>query len=58
MSTKHPHLPRPEHWEAVRLSWSSRHILAGSLLLGLLVLAAVLSAVLMVIAEGPANPIP
>ena len=53
-------LPRtdPEHREAVRLSWKSRHIPVGTILMGLLVLAGVLSAVFMVLAEGPANPMP
>lgn len=53
-------LPRkdPEHREAVRLSWKSRHIPVGSILMGLLVLAGVLSAIFMVLAEGPSNPMP
>jgi hypothetical protein len=53
-----PERARAEHREAGRLSWKSRHIPFGSLLVGGLVLAAVLSAIFMVIAEGPSNPIP
>jgi hypothetical protein len=57
MSSDH-HLPRPEHWEAVRLSWQSRHVPVGSLLLGALLLASVMSAVSMVWAYGPVNVMP
>jgi hypothetical protein len=49
---------RAEHKEVVRLSWKSRHIPVGTLVLGGLVLAAVLSAIFMVISQGPRNPIP
>ncbi len=49
---------RQQHREAVRLSWTSRHIPLRTLVLGTLALASVLSAVLMVVAEGPRNPIP
>ena len=52
MSSDH-HLPRPEHWEAVRLSWQSRHVPVGSLLLGALLLASVMSAGSRVWASGP-----
>jgi hypothetical protein len=48
----------PEHREAVKLSWKSRHIPFGTILIGGLALAAVLSAIFMVLAEGPSNPIP
>jgi hypothetical protein len=48
--------PNPEHREAVRLSWKSRHIPFGTILIGGLALAGVLSAIFMVLAEGPANP--
>jgi hypothetical protein len=53
-----PERARAEHKEAGRLSWKSRHIPFGTLLLASLVLAAVLSAILMVVAQGPSNPIP
>jgi hypothetical protein len=58
MPTERPRAPRPEPREAVRLSWASRHIPVRTHLIGGLVLAAVLSAIAMVIAEGPSNPIP
>jgi hypothetical protein len=47
-----------DHKEALRLSWESRHIPFGTLLIGGLALAGMLSAIFMVIAQGPANPIP
>jgi hypothetical protein len=47
-----------EHKEAGRLAWKSRHIPFGTLLVVGLVLAAVLSAIFMIIAQGPSNPIP
>jgi hypothetical protein len=49
---------RQQHREAVRLSWTSRHIPFRTLLLGSVALAGVLSTILMVVAEGPSNPIP
>ncbi len=49
---------REAHKEAVRLSWKSRHIPIGTLLLSGLLLAGILSAVVMVIEQGPSNPIP
>jgi hypothetical protein len=49
---------RREHREAMRLAWRSLHLPLGTLLTGGLVLVCVLSAALMVIAQGPANPIP
>jgi hypothetical protein len=49
---------RHAHKEAVRLSWMSRHIPIGTLVTGLLLLIAVLSATLAVVAQGPHNPIP
>jgi uncharacterized membrane protein YcjF (UPF0283 family) len=49
---------RQEHKEAVRLSWMSRHIPIRTALLGGLLLAGALSAILMVLALGPSNPIP
>ncbi len=58
MSSAH-HGPRPpEHKEAVRLSWRSRHIPVGTILLGTLLAAGVASAVAMVAAYGPVNPVP
>jgi hypothetical protein len=53
-----PDRARAEHKEAGRLSWKSRHIPFGTILVAGLVLAAVLSAIFMVIAEEPSNPIP
>jgi hypothetical protein len=53
-----PDSRRVEQREARRLSWRSRHIPWGTLLVGALLLVSVLSAVYAVIAEGPANPIP
>ena len=46
-----------DHWEAVRLSWKSRHIPVGTILISGLALASVMSAVFTIIAEGPANGI-
>jgi hypothetical protein len=56
MPDKRPRRKNPEHREAVRLSWKSRHIPFGTILIGGLALAGVLSAVFMVLAEGPSNP--
>jgi ABC-type anion transport system duplicated permease subunit len=53
-----PPATRQEHQEAVRLSWKSRHVPFGTLLIGILILACLLSAILTIVAEGPANPIP
>jgi hypothetical protein len=47
-----------DHREAVRLVWKSRHIPFVTLFVCSLALAGVLSAILMVIAQGPSNPIP
>lgn len=49
---------RRGHREAVRLSWMSRHVPVRTILVGGLLLAGVLSATLMVIAQGPYNPVP
>ena len=49
---------RREHREAVRLAWRSLHLPLATLVTGGLVLVCVLSAILMVIAQGPSNPIP
>jgi hypothetical protein len=49
---------RQEHKEAVRLSWMSHHIPVRTALLGSMLLAGVLSAIFVVIALGPSNPIP
>jgi hypothetical protein len=40
------------------MSWKSRHIPLGPLLMLELLLACVLSAIFMMIAQGPSNPIP
>jgi hypothetical protein len=47
-----------EHREAVRLSWMSYRIPIRVALFGSLLLAGVLSAIFVVIAQGPSNPIP
>ena len=47
-----------DHKEAVRLVWKSRHIPVMTFFAFSLALAGVLSAVFMVIAQGPSNPIP
>jgi hypothetical protein len=47
-----------EHREAVRLSWMSYRIPVHLALFGSLLLAGVLSAIFVVIAQGPSNPIP
>jgi hypothetical protein len=49
---------RQDHKEAVRLSWSSRHIPVRTFVLGGLLLLGIVSAIQMVIALGPSNPIP
>jgi len=49
---------RREHREAVRLAWKSLHLPLVTLLTAGLVLVCVLSAVLMIVAQGPSNPIP
>jgi hypothetical protein len=51
-------LARQEHDEAIRLSWMSYRIPVRLALIGSVLLAGVLSAALMVIAQGPSNPIP
>jgi hypothetical protein len=48
---------KQEHKEAVRLFWMSFHIPIRTLLLGTLLVAGVLSAILMVVSQGPANPL-
>jgi hypothetical protein len=49
--------PSRDHWEAVRLSWKSRHIPFGTILISGLALASVLSTVFTIVAEGPVNGI-
>jgi hypothetical protein len=51
-------LVRQEHSEAVRLSWMSYRIPIRVAIFGSLVVAGVFSAIFMVIAQGPSNPIP
>lgn len=51
-------LVRQEHKEAVRLSWMSYRIPVRVALFGSLLLAGTFSAIFMVIAQGPSNPIP
>jgi len=47
-----------DHKEAMRLTWKSRHIPVGAILLACLLAVSVLSAVLAIIAESPSSPIP
>ncbi len=54
----HPTRNRLDHREAVRLSWKSRHIPFGTILISTLALASVLSTVFTIIAHGPASGIP
>lgn len=49
---------RQEHKEAVHLSWMSYHIPIRTALLGSLLLAGAISAILMVITLGPHNSMP
>jgi hypothetical protein len=51
-------LARQDHDEAIRLSWMSYRIPVRLALIGSALLAGVLSAALMVIAQGPSSPIP
>jgi uncharacterized membrane protein YcjF (UPF0283 family) len=57
VASSNPVTPQ-DHKEAVRLVWKSRHIPVMTFLAFSLALAGVLSAVFMVIAQGPSNPIP
>jgi hypothetical protein len=52
------HQTRSDHWEAVRLAWKSLHIPVGTLLIGSLLLAGVLSALAGVWGLGPVNAVP
>jgi hypothetical protein len=47
-----------DHKGAVRLTWKSLHIPFGTILIGSLIVASVLSAILTILAAGPSNPIP
>jgi hypothetical protein len=47
-----------DHKEAMRLTWKSRHIPMGTILLVFSVFVGVLSAILTILAESPSNPIP
>jgi hypothetical protein len=47
-----------DHREAVSLSWKSRHIPFGTILMASLIVASVLSAILTITAQGPANGMP
>jgi len=51
-------LVRQEHREAVHLAWLSYRVPIRTALLGGLLLAGVCSPILVVIAQGPSNPIP
>jgi hypothetical protein len=50
--------PRRDHREAMRLAWKSLHVPWGTVLTFGLLLICILSAVLTMLAQGPANPIP
>ena len=47
-----------EHREAVRLSWKSRHVPFGTILLGTLMLGSLLPTIFTILAQGPINPVP
>ncbi|HEY7385717.1 MAG TPA: hypothetical protein VH743_18820 [Beijerinckiaceae bacterium] len=47
-----------DHKEAVRLTWKSRHIPIGTIVLGILMSLGVVSAILSIMAASPSNPIP
>jgi hypothetical protein len=47
-----------DHKEARRLTWKSRHIPFGTLFAASWIATAVMSAVLTILAQSPANPIP
>jgi hypothetical protein len=47
-----------DHREARRLLWKSRHVPILTIFASSWVVAGVLSAVLSILAQGPANPIP
>ena len=49
---------RQEHKEAVRLAWMSYRVPVRLALFGSLLLSGIISMVVMVIAQGPSNPIP
>jgi uncharacterized integral membrane protein len=51
-------LARQEHKEAVRLAWMSYRIPVRVALFGSVILGGIISMVLMVVAQGPSNPIP
>ena len=46
---------RQDHREAVLLSWKARHVPFGTILISGLALVSVFSAVLSILAEGPAH---
>ena len=58
MENNHAKRDSEEHKEAVRLAWKIRHIPFGTLVIIGLALVSVLSAIFMVVAQGPSNPIP
>ncbi len=55
MFNQAPYRRSPDHKEAVRLSWKSWHIPFGTILIGSLAVASVVSAVLTITAQGPIN---
>jgi hypothetical protein len=57
VASSNPVTPQ-DHKEAVRLVWKSRHIPVMTFFVCSLALAGVLSAIFMVVAQGPSNPIP
>lgn len=48
----------PDHNEAVRLAWLSRHLPVGTLMIGILLLAGILSAIFSMLAVSPSSGIP
>ena len=58
MPERNPVRPRQDHREAVRLSWKARHIPVGTILIGCLAVASMLSTVFTILAHGPAQVLP
>jgi len=58
MSVLKPGRSSPDHREAVRLSLKSLHIPFGTIVIGSIAAASVVSAILSITAIGPANGIP
>ena len=48
----------PDHKEALRLAWLSRHFPFGTIVVATLLAAGILSAILSILAVSPSNGIP